>query len=89
MKLKDAKGHVAILHQYFPYADPYTGWDRGEDLIHAWFAHSGDLLIVPDVQQCIEHLKTWVDCTGVFADERDPDHCYREITIDGESYGNW
>lgn len=89
MKIKDSHGNEAILHQYMPYNDTYTGWDRGVDYINAWFNHSGDVLIVRDVQECIDYLKTWVDCTGVFSDERDPDHCYREITINGESYGNW
>lgn len=89
MKIKDSHGNEAIIHQYMPYSDPYTGWDRGEDYINAWFDHYGDVLVVRDVQECIDYLKTWVDCTGVFAGECDRDRCYREITINGESYGNW
>ena len=89
MIIRDVNGKKVDVHMHAPHYDHFTGWDRGEDLINAWFLVSGDALFVSDVDYCIDYMIDWVHCEGDFDGEVDPPNNFREVTINGEIYSNW
>lgn len=88
MIIRDDMGKVEV-HMYMPYNDPYTGWERGCDIIHDWLDSSEDEMYVDDIEFCLDNMQDWVERKGDFADEEDAPNNYREVVIDGEIISNW